>query len=198
MDTEALIAMLAAALALMGSPGPATLSIAATSAVYGVRGALPYFCGVCCGTSTIVVLVGTGVTGLVLAVPGAAPVLIALAAAYILYLAYKIATAPPLQSAADAEPAPRALYGYLFAIANPKGYAAIGAVFAGFTLLAAEPARDAVTKAVVLIAMVVVVNSTWLMTGHLLAQLFRSPRAARVLNVTFAVLLVLSVVALAL
>ena len=40
MDSEALVAMLAAALALMGSPGPATLSIAATSAVFGIGRAL--------------------------------------------------------------------------------------------------------------------------------------------------------------
>lgn len=197
MDTEALVAMLAAAVALMGSPGPATLSIAATSAVFGVRGALPYFCGVCCGTSTIVLLVGTGVTGLILAVPGVAPVLIVLAAGYILYLAYRIATAAPLKSRSEAGPAPQALPGYLFAVANPKGYAAIGAVFAGFVLVNADPARDALLKAAILIAIVVVVNVSWLLTGRVLAQVFKTPTGARVLNVTFAALLVLSVVVLA-
>ena len=198
MDNDALIGLLVAALALMGGPGPATLSVAATSAVFGVRGALPYYAGVCCGTSTIVVLVGTGVTGLILAIPGVAPVLVALAGAYIIYLSYRIATAPPVQSRADAGTAPSTLVGYLFAIANPKGYAAIGAVFSGFALLPSDPGYDAVLKAVILIAIVAVVNTTWLLTGSVLARLFQSPRASRVLNVTFAVLLVLSVVTLAL
>ncbi|MGI9424382.1 MAG: LysE family translocator, partial [Hyphomicrobiaceae bacterium] len=132
MDVDALIGMIAAALALMGSPGPATLSVAATSAVFGILRALPYFLGVCCGTSTIVLLVGSGITGLVLALPGVAPVLVVLAGTYILYLAYRIAVAPVLKSAAEVGPPPRGIAGYLFAIANPKGYAAIGAVFAGF------------------------------------------------------------------
>jgi hypothetical protein len=38
------------------------------------------------------------VTGLLLALPGAAPVLIAASSAYILYLAYRIASAPPLSA----------------------------------------------------------------------------------------------------
>ena len=196
MEVDAFIAMLIAASALMGGPGPATLSVAAAAAAFGVRRALPYYCGVCCGTSTIVILVGTGVTGLVLAVPGAAPVLVGLAGLYIIYLAFRIATAKPVQAADGGESAPAAIAGYLFAIANPKGYAAIGAVFSGFVLIASSPTGDAITKAVFLIGMVFVVNTVWLFTGSVLAGAFRSPRSARVLNVTFALLLILSVVVL--
>jgi len=197
MDVDALLGMLVAALALMGGPGPATLSVAATSAVFGVGQARPYYIGVCCGTSTIVLLVGTGVTGLVFAVPGVAPVLVALAGAYILYLAYRIATAPALKSIEEAGPPPPMIVGYLFAVANPKGYAAIGAVFAGFSLFASDPTRDAVVKAGLLIVMVVFVNTCWLLTGSVLSRLFQSERAARALNISFAGLLVASVAVLA-
>ncbi len=196
MEADAFVAMLIAAGALMGGPGPATLSVAATAAAFGVRRALPYYGGVCCGTSTIVVMVGTGVTGLVLAVPGAAPVLVTIAGLYIIYLAYRIATAKPLQSADSESVPPQAIAGYVFALANPKGYAAIGAVFSGFVLIASDPTRDAVVKVLFLIAMVFVVNTVWLFTGKALASAFRTPHSARVLNVTFAVLLILSVVVL--
>lgn len=198
MDSEALVAMLAAALALMGSPGPATLSMAATSAVFGIGRALPWFCGVCCGTSTIVILVASGVTGLVVAMPGAAQVLVILAGAYMVYLAYRIAMAPPLKARSDAGPPPRGIAGYLFAIANPKGYAAVGAVFASFVLVANDPTTDAVLKVVILVGMVIVVNVTWLLTGSALSRIFQSPRAGRVLNVSFALLLILSLVPLVL
>ena len=187
MDVDALIGMLAAAV---------TLSVAATSAVFGIVRALPWFIGVCCGTSTIVLLVGSGVTGLILAVPGLAPVLVVLAGAYILYLAYRIAFAPVLKSADEAGPPPKGIAGYLFALANPKGYAAIGAVFAGFVLIARAPAYDAVVKAAILIAMVFVVNVTWLLTGAALSKIFQSARAGRIMNMFFAALLVLSVVLL--
>ncbi len=195
-DLDALAGMLVAALALFGGPGPATLSVAATSAVFGVRLALPYYVGVCCGTSTIVVLVKTGVTGLVFAVPGVAPVLVFGAGLYIFYLAYRIATAPTLRSAEEAGTPPPALVGYLFAIANPKGYAAIGAVFAGFTLLADNPVQNAIVKVAILSCMVVFVNTVWLLTGSALSRLFQSEASARVLNIAFAVLLVLSVIVL--
>ena len=196
MEVDAFIAMLVAASALMGGPGPATLSVAAAAAAFGVRRALPYYCGVCFGTSTIVVMVGTGVTGLVLAVPGAAPVLVGIAGLYIVYLALRIAMAKPVQSADGSETAPAAIAGYLFAIANPKGYAAIGAVFSGFVLIASNPTGDAITKAIFLIGMVFIVNTVWLLMGSVLAGALRSPSSARVLNVTFALLLILSVVVL--
>ncbi|MEM9357051.1 MAG: LysE family translocator [Pseudomonadota bacterium] len=196
MNWDALLGMLIAALALMGSPGPATLSVAATSAVFGLGRAIPYYCGICCGTSTVVLLVGTGVMSLVMAVPSVTPILVILAGAYILYLAFRIATAPPLKAQDDSSPPPRAIAGYLLAIANPKAYAAMGALFAGYVLIARDPQADAITKAIILIALVFTVNLVWLIAGRALAQFFQSERSARILNVSFAVLLVASLIPL--
>ena len=196
MSWDALIGLLIAALDLMGRPGPATLSVAATSEVFGLARAIPYYCGGCCGTSTVVLLVGTGVTGVVMTVPGVTPILVVLAGAYILYLAFRIATAPPLQAQDDSSPAPRAIAGYLLAIANPKAYAAMGALFAGYVLIAQDPQGDAITKAIILIALVFAVNLVWLLAGRALAQFFQSERSARILNVSFAVLLIASLIPL--
>ncbi len=196
MNWDALLGLLIAALALMGSPGPATLSVAATSAVFGLSRAVPYYFGVCCGTSTVVLLVVTGVMGLVIAVPGVTPILVVLAGAYIVYLAYRIATAPPLKAQDDSSPPPRAIAGYLLAIANPKAYAAMGALFAGYVLIARDPRGDAITKAIILIALVFAVNLVWMIAGRALAQFFQSERSARFLNVSFAVLLVASLIPL--
>lgn len=56
---EPLILLLLAALPLMGSPGPATLSIAATGSVFGVVRGIPYLMGIVMGTSVVVVLIAT-------------------------------------------------------------------------------------------------------------------------------------------
>jgi threonine/homoserine/homoserine lactone efflux protein len=61
---DGLIALFTAALALMGSPGPATLSSAAAGAAYRLR-AVPYVLGISLGTITVMVLVAAGVTGLI-------------------------------------------------------------------------------------------------------------------------------------
>jgi threonine/homoserine/homoserine lactone efflux protein len=76
---DGLIALFTAAIALMGSPGPATLSSAAAAAAYRLR-AVPYVVGISLGTITVMVLVAAGVTGLITSIPGAAPVISALAA----------------------------------------------------------------------------------------------------------------------
>ena len=87
--------LVVASLAIMGSPGPATISLAAAGSTYGVRRCLAYLVGIIVGTSVVLVAVATGITATLLAVPALRTVLTALSAAYILRLAYRIATAPP-------------------------------------------------------------------------------------------------------
>ena len=93
---ENVTAMVPAIIALMASPGPVTLASAALGAAYPWSIALPRVLAMTIGTATVIVLVASGVTGLITAMPGAAPVLMVLAGSYILYLAWKIATAPPI------------------------------------------------------------------------------------------------------
>src|SRR4030081_1859306 len=88
--------LLLISLAIMGSPGPATISLIAAGSVYGVRRSLPYLFGIIVGTTLVLVAVATGITAALLAVPVIASVLTWISVAYILWLAYHIATAPPL------------------------------------------------------------------------------------------------------
>ena len=198
MNWDAVIGLLVAALALMGSPGPATLSVAAAGAAFGVVRALPFSIGICCGTSTVILLVGTGVTGLILAIPVLTPILVALAGFYIVYLAYRIATAPALKAQESSSPAPRALAGYFLAIVNPKAYAAMAALFAGYALIEGSPRSDAINKMIILIALVFIINGIWLLAGHALSRFFQSERSARLLNISFAIMLIVSLIPLVL
>jgi threonine/homoserine/homoserine lactone efflux protein len=194
---ENLAALLLAALALMGSPGPATLSTAATGAAYGVRRGMFFATGIMLGTASVLMIVASGVTGALLVMPSVRIVLIAAASAYILYLAFRIATAPPVEAAASMARAPGFAPAYLLAIANPKAYAAIGAVYSGFDLLGGATLPNAVLKVAILAGVIVAVNLTWLVLGASISSLFRSARWSRVINVTFAAMLVLSVMAVA-
>src|SRR5690242_7085246 len=90
-----------AGFALAGSPGPATLSLAATGAAFGARRGLGYMAGIIIGMVAVMGIVATGVMGLLLTLPGATPVVAAAAAAYFIYLAIRIATAPPLSEGTD-------------------------------------------------------------------------------------------------
>ena len=190
---ENFLTLMAAVLALMGSPGPVTLTSAAAGAAFERRTAIAFVLAMTSGTWTVIALVALGVGGLITAVPGAAPVIGVVAGAYILYLAWKIANAPPLGSLQTGASAPTAIEGYLLGISNIKAYGAMGALFSGFPLTGAEPLTENLTKGVLLAASALTINLTWMVAGARLARMMQSPRAARVLNVTMAVLLVLAV-----
>src|SRR5258707_7155822 len=85
-----------AGFALAGSPGPATLSLAASGAAFGARRSLGYLAGIVVGMVGVMAVTAAGLVGVLLAVPGATPVVVALAAGDFVYLAVRIAPAPPL------------------------------------------------------------------------------------------------------
>ena len=191
MDT--VLAFALAALALTGSPGPATLGLAATGAAFGGARGLGFMAGICSGMVVVMAVTASGVTGAILAVPGAAPLFGLAGAAYIAYLAYRIATAPPLGVAAAARAAPSYLGGIFLALVNPKAYAAMAALFSGFVLIPERLLLDATVKLLGLLAMIVCVNLAWLFAGAALTRFLHEPRLSRAINIAFAVLLVVSV-----
>jgi threonine/homoserine/homoserine lactone efflux protein len=76
---------------------------------------------------------------------------------------------------------------------NPKGYAAMAALFSGFVLLRSSVALDVALKIALLTLLIAAVNVAWVGAGALLTRFFRDPRTNRIVNVTFAILLLLSV-----
>lgn len=169
-----------ASLAIMGSPGPATISLTAAGSTYGVRRSLGYLAGIVAGTTIVLLAVASGITVTLLAVPGLRLVLVGVSVAYILWLAYHIATAPPLGAAAATPPTLAG--GTVFGLANPKAWIAIAAVFAS-AHLAGRAALDAGAKVALLIPMIVLINTTWLLAG---AWLMRAPGRARLVNAALA------------
>ncbi len=193
---EALSGFLIAAVALAGSPGPATLSLAAAGAAFGARRGLAYLAGLTVGMVVVTGIVASGVVGLLLAVPGAAPVVTALAALYFVWLAWRIATAPPLAENGPERPPPTFVAGMLLSLINPKGYAAMAALYSGFVLVPGRIALDVAVKMAGLILVIAAVNVGWLLVGAALTRLFRDPHSNRIINMVFAVLLVGSVLVL--
>ena len=128
--------------------------------------------------------------------PGVSPAfdvagdLATLAALHIVYLAYRIATAPPLVDAAQNQARPSFTGGVLLAFANPKGWAAMTALFSGFVLVAGNLTLNAALMVLILASIMAVTDVSWLLVGASLTRFFREPRLNRLINVSFAVLLV--------
>jgi len=192
-DVEGVLGFVLAGFALAGSPGPATLSLAATGAAFGALRGLGYMTGIVVGMAAVMAVVATGVVSVLLALPGGAPVVTVMAAGYFAYLALRIAMAPPLTEQSGRGRQPSFAGGLFLSLVNPKGYAAMAALFSGFQLIRGRFEMDAAAKAILLLAIITAVNIAWLSAGGALTRYFRDPRSNRTINVTFAVLLVASV-----
>jgi len=182
-----------AAFPLMGSPGPATLSLAALGSAFGIRESIPYYFGIVLGTTGVLIMIGLGLTGLLLAQPKLAFAITVAAAAYILYLAFRIATAPVGNSKDSGATAPAFRSGFLLAIANPKAFTAIGAVYSGNVIIENSLHADAMAKILLLVIVIVIVNFIWLIGGSVFSAALNDPKIARTVNIVFAILLVMSV-----
>jgi threonine/homoserine/homoserine lactone efflux protein len=185
---QQMLALVVAAVVVMGSPGPATISVTAVGAAFGLRSSLRYTFGVVLGTIAVLLVVAAGVVGMLVTIPGVAPVLTIMSACYILYLAFKIARAPPLSDGGKDTARPTFLGGFVLAVANPKAYVAIAAVFAGASAGAGQPGTA--TKLMVLAMMIAAIHLAWLAAGTVFARFLRNPLASRIINLIFAVVLV--------
>jgi len=197
---DAIWSFLITAFVLTGSPGPNTLSVSAVGATFGRKQGLGYMAGLNLGVGLVILIVGSGISGAMLALPGVKPVITGLAIAYFLYLAFRIATAPPLshQSGQHVTSAPRWFEGVFLSLANPKAYAAMAALFSGHVLVENHALLDGIWKAALAMVVIIIVNFCWLLTGTAMARFLQDPRISRLINITFATLLLLSVVIVAL
>jgi threonine/homoserine/homoserine lactone efflux protein len=185
-----LLALMLAALVIMGSPGPATISVTAVGAAFGLRRSLGYAWGIILGTIAVLLVVATGVVAVLTAMPR--PLLAFASAAYILYLAFKIASAPPMAARGAEASCPTWLAGFLLAVANPKAYVAIAAVFAGASSKQGATELGPWLKLTALALMIVAIHALWLVVGASFARFLRRPAASRIINLVFAATLVLT------
>ena len=156
---EGLAGYVLAALALTGSPGPANLALAAAGAAFGFGRSLRLSAGIVVGVLAVMLLSASGLVGLILAQPALGPAVKIAAAAYMLWLAFVIATSPPLGLGGPAGRPPSFGAGLFLAFGNPKAYAAMSALSTGFTLAAGRPALDLALKLLVLFVILCVVGS---------------------------------------
>ncbi|AYG58193.1 LysE family translocator [Rhizobium jaguaris] len=186
------LTLLLASLAIMGSPGPSTISATAVGAVYGFRRSIGYVCGLIAGTMIVLLAVAAGVVAILLSVPHGASALTAVSTVYILYLAFRIATAPPLACRSDQAATPAFAGGFLLAVVNPKAYLAIAAIFAGVSLFKGRGTLDAVSKIALLSMMIVIIHLCWLLVGTSLSRFLQNPTISRIVNMSLAGTLIIT------
>ncbi|PCJ17544.1 MAG: lysine transporter LysE [SAR86 cluster bacterium] len=192
--TEALISLLITTILLLGSPGPATLALAATGATVGFRRGTPFLFGILLGLLVAITGAAVGLASLFTNYSELRVIAQVLGGLYIVYIALKIATSPIIDIGnAQASTVPRFRDGFILNLLNVKAYAVFLAVFSQFLLPFDQTILAYVSTGFVCIVVATTVDIIWLWFGSVIAPFFTRPREARILRIVFAVLMVSAV-----
>ena len=177
------------------TPGPNNLMLAASGANFGFRRTLPHLLGIVCGFPLVVLATGLGLGTVFQRHPDVHAVMKFVGAAFLIYLAWRIATAgPDTPDTAPGRPL-TFLEAALFQWINIKGWVfAIGAVTT-YTTVGGYVSNE--LAVILTISLLVTIGSTTAWTGFgvgLSRFLQKSPVMRRAFNVGMALLLVLSIV----
>ena len=193
MTPEQAIAFLLFAVAAAGTPGPSNLLLTATGAHVGVLRGVPCLLGVTIGMGVMMFVVAFGLGSVVIANPTVLRVLNWIGAAFLLWLAWKIATAGRSDGAAGRKPV-----GFIGAAAfqwiNPKSWLVCASAAATFLQ---DGARSALAQSAAFGLTFVLASLPscfpWLAFGAVLQRVLRSERARRIFNGVMGALLAASV-----
>lgn len=182
------------AVATSMTPGPNNVMITASGANFGFVRSIPHMLGVAIGFMAMIAGIGLGLGEAFDRFPALHEILRYGGAAYLLYLAWRIATAAPMT--ADARPAATRPLSFvqaaLFQWVNPKGWMmAVGALGA-YTTVGGDFILETLAIALVFGAVGLPSVALWALLGVGIGRLLQAPWALRAFNVTMAVLLVAS------
>lgn len=191
MSYEVLAALALYSFAMSVTPGPNNLMLLASGVNYGFRRTIPHMLGISLGFIIMAIPVGLGLGALFQALPQLQLVLKVVAGLYMLYLAWRIASASVLGEArANARPL-TFLEAAAFQWVNPK------AVFMAVTAMTTYTNPAFPIASVMTVAMVFgLVNSpsvsVWAVFGAAMRNWLSDPRRLRLFNISMGILLVLS------
>jgi len=173
------------------TPGPNNLMLMASGANYGYLRTLPHMAGVVVGFTIMLLLVGVGLIKIFDTVPASYLVLKVVSMIYLVYLAWRIATAAAPGEASEEGGKPFTfLQALLFQWVNPKAWT-IG--LTAITVYAPTRSLGAIVILMIVFTAVTVPSiSLWTLVGQQLRSLLTNKLRLRVFNGLMAALLIVS------
>ena len=179
------------------TPGPNNLMLMATGANFGARSALPHASGIVLGFTFMIIAIGLGVAQLFQSYPLAHQLLGGISAIYLVYFAYKTATASTSLDSPEPTGKPITFWqAAAFQWVNPKAWTM---ALAAVTVYAPQPVthKDVITVAIIFGIINLPCISVWLLLGVKMRRFLTTPARLRGFNWTMAGLLLLSLAPIA-
>jgi threonine/homoserine/homoserine lactone efflux protein len=191
---EWLLAVLGFAVTMSITPGPNNIMVTASAANFGVAPTMPHILGISVGFPVMLVALGLGPGQVLIAYPQAHFALKLAGAAYLVFLAWKIASASGVR-VGEAKGRPLTFtQAALFQWLNPKAWViALGALTA-YTTVGGAVVTETLVIAAIFVPICVVACAVWAVGGVALRRVLQAPTALRVFNVAMALLLLATLV----
>ncbi|SFO96063.1 LysE family translocator [Tranquillimonas alkanivorans] len=173
------------------SPGPNVILLTASGARFGLRRTVPHILGVAAGVGVTSGLTGLGIGALLLSLPALEWSLKLLAAGWIVWMAYTLATRATRPEAKGKDRPFSFVEAVLFQWVNPKVWAVALAAASGYSA-GLDPAHEALRLASAFSGINLFVCLFWTTAGGLLAFLLTTPAAWVIFLRTMALALALS------
>ena len=175
-----------AALVLLGSPGPAIAALVAVGRNQGFARGLGFYGGLQIGLAVAAGISAAGLFSLLQAFPIVTLAMTIVATLYLVYLSYKIATAPvgvEMQATEKTDFTSTPLGGFLLGITNPKAYVAFVSLMASYSIVRTNTFADSTLKWLLCVIVMIVVDIIWLWLGVVIQKANMKPKAERILNI---------------
>jgi threonine/homoserine/homoserine lactone efflux protein len=194
MTIESLLPLILFALVSTITPGGATTLATASGAHFGFRRSIPVMAGFAFGLGSMAGATAAGLGSVLMAFPVLQIGMKTLGSLYLIWLAIRIARSGQPHDAGQMTRPTGFVAGIWMLWHNPKGWTMTMGAAASFAMLASSPLTLAMLLSATFGLMAAFSLALWCVLGQLLARLLRAPWQWRVLNISLACLLVISII----
>jgi len=182
-DIQLMLSVALFATVTSGTPGPNNVMLTASGANFGYWRTLPHMVGIVIGILVMNVLVAAGLGVVFERYPVVQSTLKIAASSYLIYLAWKIATAETSRVEGEGDARPMSLMGgALFQFLNPKAWMMVITAIGSFTLTGDDYWMSVFWVAVIFMLMGFPCISLWAAFGTVVGRFLSSPAAMRWFN----------------
>ncbi len=172
------------------TPGPNNIMLWGSGMNFGFRQTLPHLAGINIGFASLILVTNLGLGTVFLRFPVISFVLRIIGSAYLLYLAYKVATAGRVVEGEATSTPMTFLQAAAFQYVNPKAWIMAATAASAFL----PESQPLLVGALFITAVFSIVNlpcvSTWALAGSAIGRLLTNDRRRRIVNAFLGLLLV--------
>jgi threonine/homoserine/homoserine lactone efflux protein len=191
---EALLALIGFSVVSSITPGPNNILLWASGARFGFRASLAHVLGTAVGIGAMAVAAAFGLAALIDAVPGLAVAMKIAASLYLLYLAARLAGSAAIERTDLARPL-GLRQAIAFQLVNPKAWVFVLGAVTMFRLVGDGSPLGGIEVALTMALVVIPAAAIWAAAGDGLGRLLAGERSRRIVTVTLALILALTVLA---